>query len=482
MRIIFTSDVHGHAEKLLQCAASFAKDKNTLIIDGGDTIQGSPLASYIHTHVSSAPIAETLNLAGFDFVTLGNHDFNFGPDYLRAYLYGLNATCVCANVTGDLPLVPWVIHTMPDGTKIGITGIVTDYVNVWEKPENLQGITISPPFEAAQHALQQMKNQVDLSICIYHGGFECDITTDEVLTHSTENIGSKICRELDFDILLTGHQHMPLEGAVLHGTYIVQPGAYAQHFVEITWEGLGQISSKFVAADTKPPQNAHHLTAIKADVDAWLDTPIGTLPQPLLPDDPAQMALHGNSIATLYNHVQLQATGAQISCVGLPNNIPGFKQCVTMRDIVQNYPFSNNLITLEITVDKLKMALERTASYLSISENGVPQVSRAFLYPKVEHYNYDFFQGLTYTADLTKPIGQRVSDIIIGGAPADNNKTYTICMSNYRATGTGGYEVYTTCPILEYGHQEVSELICSYISQTGDIYVENKEVPNWTYT
>jgi len=483
LRIIYMSDIHGNMDMLARCAGLFAKDEDTIILDGGDTIQGSPFSTYIHVNAMGAgSIAQTLNIAGFDFITLGNHDFNYGTDYLRAYLNDLNAVCVCANVSGDLPVLPYQIHAMPNGLKIGITGIVTEYVNIWEKADNLRGVTISSPFEAAQEALRQMKDIADVCICIYHGGFECDLNSGAVLTTSTENIGSKICRELDFDILLTAHQHMLVEGCLHYGTFVVQPGSNAQQFIAITGETHDDAfkwTSRFVEPGHFMYPENNHLSAMEHDLQAWLDIPIGTASEPLLPADRAQMALHGSPIATLFNHIQRKATGAQISCVGLANNIPGFGHVIRMRDVIENYPFNNNLVTMHITGVQLVVALERAASYLSPDAEGVPQVSHAFLYPKVEHYNYDFFSGLTYTADLRKPCGERVSDVKVGGVPITDDAVYTLCMSSYRATGTGGYDVYKSCPTTEHGSQEISELIRDYISREGNITIKNEEAPNW---
>lgn len=75
--------------------------------------------------------------------------------------------------------------------------------------ENLVGIKVVDPFEAAKKALEDLQGKVDLTICIYHGGFESDLETGKRLSGTTENIGYKICTELGFDVLLTGHQHMP---------------------------------------------------------------------------------------------------------------------------------------------------------------------------------------------------------------------------------------------------------------------------------
>ncbi len=223
IRIYFTSDLHGHffpasyadtAERdmgLFKCANRFEKDGNTLIIDGGDILQGSAFVNYCHGQCgSSRPVAEIMNGCKYDFVTLGNHDFNYGAAYLDSYLNALNACCVCQNYrtqAGEAPY-PFQIRTLQNGLRLGISGIVTDHVMVWERPGNMQNVRIDDPFAAAKAALAQMRGQCDLTLCIYHGGFERSLETGAVLTASTENIAWRICEELDYDILLTGHQHI----------------------------------------------------------------------------------------------------------------------------------------------------------------------------------------------------------------------------------------------------------------------------------
>ena len=111
LKIYFTSDLHGYvyptdyterSEKnigLLNIINEFNKDGNTLIIDAGDTIQGSPFTNYLSSsEFDLHPIAAIMNAGGYDFITLGNHDFNYGKEYLKKYLNNLNATCLCANV------------------------------------------------------------------------------------------------------------------------------------------------------------------------------------------------------------------------------------------------------------------------------------------------------------------------------------------------------------------------------------------------
>ena len=92
--------------------------------------------------------------------------------------------------------------------------------------------------------------------------------------------------------------------------------------------------------------------------------------------------------------------------------------------------------------------------------DGQPQISQEFLLPKVEHYNYDFYAGLAYTFDLRRPVGSRVVQLTkLDGSPLGDG-TFRLCTSNYRATGTGGYEILRKCPVLWRGGVEMPDSHC----------------------
>ena len=149
-QIYYTSDTHGHIfpvnyasncpenSGLLNLAAQVEKDGNTLVLDGGDSLQGTPLTQYYLEHCKKWPIhpvAAAFNAMGLDYFTLGNHDFNFGYEALRDYLQAMDGVCLCTNVEdlgGELRIRPWAVHTLANGLRVGITGVVTDFVNVWE--------------------------------------------------------------------------------------------------------------------------------------------------------------------------------------------------------------------------------------------------------------------------------------------------------------------------------------------------------------
>jgi len=175
------------------------------------------------------------------------------------------------------------------------------------------------------------------------------------------------------------------------------------------------------------------------------------------------MALHGTPIADFINRVQLSASGAQVSCTSLGNDVRGFDSAVTVRDVVASYVFSNTLAVLEVTGAVLRQALEQCATYFAVTEDGRVEIAEPFVKPKQAHYNYDYFSGVQYRFDLRRPVGSRVTALTRDGRPVDGGDRLTLAMNNYRATGAGGFDFYTRCRRVGEIQTEVSELILDYL-------------------
>ena len=491
LRIYYTSDTHGYfspidyatgergAAGVVNCAAGFAPDGNSLVIDGGDTLQGSPFTYFLHERREDegAVCARLMNLCGYQFVTLGNHDFNYGRENLEQYLQTLDARCLCANVEGLAAVEKTALVTLENGLRVGLTGVVTHFVNIWEKPENLRGITITEPVPAAREALAKLREQgAELNVCIYHGGYENDLVSGEPLSDTGENQGWELCRDLDFDILLTGHQHMAAEDLCLFGTFTCQPPDKARSYIrmDVTVDNgrLAAHSQLCPAGGTTPPEAEAVLAGLDAETSAWLDTPVGHLDTALTADTPFDMAKNGSLIANFFNQVQLEASGAELSATCLGNEVKGFDRDVTIRDVVATYIYPNTLKTLRVDRAVLKAALERCASYFDFDADGELCVSESFLKPKVQHYNFDYFAGLQVRMELRRPVGERVTSIRYQGEELASDRSLTLCLNNYRVTGTGGYDAYKQCEIVRDQPTEIVELIMDYITRHGEIAVD----------
>lgn len=500
-KIYYTSDTHGHVfpvdyatnktvpTGLINMASQIKKDGDTLVLDGGDSLQGTPLIHYyLENYLKHPgdfaqllnrpatpgdfcfhPVAEAFNYMGLDYFTLGNHDFNFGYEAIRDYLLNMHATCICANVedhTGELGIRPYIVHTLSNGLRIGITGVVTSFVNIWDGGEHLSRIKVADDFKAVREICRILKPQCDVCVCIYHGGYEEDLKTGKLLQTSGENLACKIARELDFDLLLTGHQHIPVEGMSLYGTYTLQPPANGGKFFYISgkWDGAhAAFTSRLTPVGSLHPTRLFEsLLPLEKKVQTWLDQPIGSLQQSITPEVLPGAALNGSRLASLINNIQMEQTHADFSCTSLGNDPLQLKNPVTMRAVVSAYLFNNTLVVLEVTRKILLMALERCAAFFTL-KNDQTEVSDDFMYPKKEYYNYDFYAGLSYTFDIRKPVGQRVVNLTkLDGSPLGDQK-YSLCMSDYRASGTGGYDFFRDCPVLSRGNQDMQELIATYI-------------------
>ena len=215
------------------------------------------------------------------------------------------------------------VVTIENGLRVGLTGMITPFVTQFESAENMAGITVTDAFAAAWSALSELRHKTDLTICIYHGGFEADVKTGEILSQTSENQGCRICRELGFDILLAAHQHMQAENLQIGGTYTCQPPEKAAKFIrmDVTADrgSVHAVSQLIPAGSVALPAAADALQSAEAQTARWLDTPVGRLDVPIPAEDPLTLAKNGSLLANLINQVQLEASGADISLTSLSN-------------------------------------------------------------------------------------------------------------------------------------------------------------------
>ncbi|MDY4543412.1 MAG: 5'-nucleotidase C-terminal domain-containing protein, partial [Candidatus Ventricola sp.] len=310
-----------------------------------------------------------------------------------------------------------------------------------------------------------------------HGGFECDLKTGEPLTESRENEACRICRELDFDLVLTGHQHMRVDGVHFGHSYAVQPGYRAPHACAVTVtvheDGSKSFASEILPASAEPLPGASALLApLEQRVQAWLDTPAGHLDIPLQGGDHLSQAVHGSPLANFINTVQLAASGAQISACSLPNEFKGLPTTVTVRDVVSTYIYTNTLVVLALDRAALRQYMERSAMYFAIGSDGQLCIANEFLAPKVEHYNYDYFSGVDYVIDVRRPAGERVTSIRLNGRELGEDETVTVCINSYRSCGTGGYGFLVGQKVVADIQVDVADAMIEYIMTHPQIRVD----------
>ena len=508
LSIRFTSDTHGYlyptsyadtqdrSMGLMKLASAFPKDGNTLIIDGGDTIQGSPMTNLYYRlskeeqsaclssdAYGSNPFAAMMNLSGYHFVTLGNHDFNNGVDALYDYLTNLDAICLCCNIRdkeGKLPIAPYAVHQLENGLRVGLVGACSHFVSRWENPKTVEKLIIEDPIEPCRKAFEAIADQCDVSVLIYHGGYELDFETGARLSDTTENQACQLCNELGFDVVLTGHQHIALEGLHYGNSYTVQPTYRAPHACAVTVtvreDGAKEFESHFVLADGECIPGAKELLSpLEEKVQKWLDTPAGYLNMPLDPEMHLVSAANGSPLANFINTVQMAASGAKVSACALPNEFKGLPKEVTIRDVVSTYIYTNTLVVLDLDRATLKAYIERSADYFDHDAQGNLIISDEFLRPKVQHYNYDYFSGIDYVIDTNKPNGERVTSIRIDGHEMAEDEHVGVCINSYRFCGTGGYGMLPGQKVLADVQVDVADAMIEYITRNPQIQIDTKK-------
>ena len=503
--IISTSDVHGYfraddfrrplqndglgltrAATVIETLREQAAPEDVIItIENGDFIQGSPLTNYIEKVDQSAvslydDLAETI---GYDVRILGNHEFNYGRDYLERVL-GQNDLLLNANVLEETSGEPFIgrPYTIIErgGVKVGVIGLITKYVPNWEQPANIHGLTFADPVEVATRYADELRPQVDVLVLAYHGGFAEDLETGEPLERLTgENQGYQLLQIPGVDAVVTGHQHRTL-AAVINHVATTQPGYRADQvgLMTLTLNDERQITNRDaqLIATAVFPEN----DAVKAVVEPvhvatnhWLDTAVGHVGHNMQVTNHFEARLHSHQFIALVNQVQMDVTQTTIANTALFNNeVKGLADEVTLRDIMTNYIYPNTLVVEKLTGQDIKDALEVNARYFVLDDNGQPTVNPAFLEPKVEHYNYDVWSGIDYTFDLRRREGERVIEVLVDGEPIDLAGEYEVAMNNYRAGGAGNFASFSLDKVVREVQRETADLIGDYIMSHPDIKID----------
>lgn len=498
--VLLTSDIHGNVLPInysdnsikpsgLAKMASLIKEirkenENNILIDNGDLIQGTPLTYYYCKIDSSGinPMVKVLNYLKYDAAVVGNHEFNYGKEILDRAVGESNFPWLGANalsISGKECVFgkPYIVKEFPEGLRVGILGITTKYIPNWEDEKHIQDIIFEDAVEVTQKWVKYLreKEKVDIVVVSYHGGFERDIDTGEPIGKLTgENQAYEICEKVKgIDVLLTGHQHKIIENKTVNGILVLQPGSHGKYVGVVKlalsyidrWTVTAKSSQVIGVKDTdEDEQVASLVMEYENKLQDWLDKPIGTIRGGMEIKNPLKVRLKDNPLIELFNKVQMEASGAPISCTSLfVDEVKGIKEKVTMRDIVSNYIYPNTLRVLKVAGRDIRLALERSACYFEKYNGKQVKSKKKEGFGAFQPYNYDMWEGIEYKLDISKEEGSRVVELKYEGKPMDMDGTYVIVLNNYRAAGGGEYDMFKDKPVLKDIPTDVSELIANYI-------------------
>ncbi|EOW6517058.1 bifunctional 2',3'-cyclic-nucleotide 2'-phosphodiesterase/3'-nucleotidase [Cronobacter dublinensis] len=437
---------------------------NSVLVDNGDLIQGSPLGDYMAAKGLKDgdvhPVYKAMNTLDYAVGNLGNHEFNYGLDYLHKALAGANFPYVNANIIDaktQKPLfTPYLIKETPvkdkDGKphtlKIGYIGFVPPQIMTWDKA-NLSGkVTVNDITETARKYVPQMRAQgADLVVVVAHSGLSA-----EPYKALAENSVYYLSQVPGVDAILFGHAHAVFPGkdfatikgadiaqGTLNGVPAVMPGMWGDHLgiVDLVLnndDGKWKVTqSKAEARPIYDAQAKKSLAAedqnlvkvLKADHDAtreFVGQPVGKSADPmysylaLVQDDPTVQVVNNAQKAYVEHFIQGDPDLAQLPVLsaaapfkvgGRKNDPASFveveKGQLTLRNAADLYLYPNTLVVVKATGAEVKEWLECSAGQFNQIDVNSAKPQPLLNWDGFRTYNFDVIDGVKYQIDVTQP-------------------------------------------------------------------------------
>ena len=408
-----------------------ARTNNYVLVDGGDQFQGS----LFYTHYKGKMAAEMMNMLGYDGMTVGNHEFDDGPEVLRGFMDAVDFPVLMSNadVSGEALLADALMKSTvieQGGEKIGLIGLTPQDTDELSSPGD--NVIFTDPSEAVQGEVDKLTAEgVNKIIVLSHSGY----AVDQLVAANTTGV----------DVIVGGHTNTLLgdmERAVgpyptmVGNTAIVQAYAYGKFLGElnVTFDDAGELIEASGAPLLIDGTVAEDATAVARIAE--LAVPLEEIRNKVVAT--AAEAIEGNrdvcramecSGGNLIADAMLDRVADQGISIAIANS-GGIRASidagdVTMGEVLTVLPFQNTLSTFFVSGETVVAALENGVSQIEEGAGRFPQVA-----------------GITFTVDTSAEAGSRVSDVMVGGAAIDLGETYGLVSNNYVRNGGDGYAMF----------------------------------------
>ena len=470
------------------------ENKNVLLIDSGDTIQGTPLEYYHNkkNNVPADPMMLAMNALDYDAMTVGNHEYNFGLSVLEKARSEAKFPWLSANTynkgTNQTHYTPYIVKEVA-GVRIAVLGLTTPGIPNWENAPNYAGLEFREPVSEAKRWVSILRRQerADVVVIAMHMGLEEDLRTGEINPGqvTNENRAIAIAKQVPgVDLIFMGHTHRDVPSLVINGVQLIQANYWGKHLARVDlyledvrrgWHIFAR-AARTIAVDDRVVADPEILKLgepYDRETQGWLSRAIGESAAELTA---TEARFRDTAILDLIQRVQLEAGKADVSMAAVFNPEARIaKGPVTVRDIAGLYVYENTLVVLEVTGQQLKDALEHSAKYFRPYEPG--KTPAELVDEKIPAYNFDIAEGVTYVLNIAKPIGQRIENLQFQGKPLAPTQKLRLATNNYRVNGGGGYTMYKGAPVVYRSSAEIRELIIDWVERHQTIPTEPTN--NW---
>lgn len=456
--ILHTNDVHGYYNDGVTIAkiagykdALQAEGKGVVLVDAGDFTQGNLMVS-LYKGATAYPI---MKAAGYDYMTLGNHEFDYGATTYKTLAKKCGAKVLVANIvkegSSQLILPGWDVKEV-GGVKIGFFGLATPETKTKAHPDNTAGLEFRDMTEVSKLAIRQLKAAgAEYIVCIGHLGV--DVESVGVRSIDVVKAVSGI------DLFVDGHSHTAFDaGYQVNDTLIVSTGEKCGNLGKVTLT----VKDGKVTAEKAALLNADAMADVKAD--AKTDKLVKTLEKKteratsqvigstsvLLDGERASVRGGETNLSRFVTDIFREVTGADVVMTnggGIRASIPKGK--ITVGDVRTVFPFGNSIVVKEVSGAVIREMMTSGLKSYPNASGSMPQVS-----------------GITYKIKAT---GGAPYEIMVGDEPLDNAKTYTLATNDFTAAGGDGYSMLTPCKLVAY-YGGMEQIIIDYIKANGVKY------------
>ena len=518
--ILGTSDIHGHfvpwdyasdkentrgslSQIATKVKAIRKEQENLILVDAGDTIQGNFVETFKDEKIS--PMMLGFNEMDYDVWVLGNHEFDFGLKVLNRALTQFEGNALAGNIekTDGNPFLPSFTIVERNGIKIGVIGMDTPMTQVFAEGTNrLGGMVFTNPTIEVKKVISKIKDKVDSIVLVAHMGIDNENNKSDTGVADIANANPEL------DAIVAGHMHVKIDKAVVNGVIITEPGKYGQSLSRIdlqftekngkftlvnkdsyTYKIQGVTSDKKMEDLYQPyhkrlRENANRKIATLTGVDLVPENEVRGIPQVHVQD---------TGISALFQEVGFFfAPKANVIALQIDNDNAELDiGPIKAKDIAYNYQYAGGEITVyEMTGKELKAYMEWSAGYFNSVKDGDVTYSFDLKRRSSKYSTNDFFAGVTYTIDLTKPAGQRITDLSFSNGQKITMETpIRIGMNSYRMghlTRKGGVLESRDFPVLSdtkaiYGEEAgtIRNLAIKYLMEEKKGLYQGKTMQRW---
>jgi 2',3'-cyclic-nucleotide 2'-phosphodiesterase / 3'-nucleotidase len=494
---------------------------HTLLVDDGDILQGTPLTYYyakvepVTETGETHPMAKAMNAIGYDAVTLGNHEFNYGLPLLDTWVKQMKAPVLGANVvspeTGRPAYLPFTIKTMKvEGdkpVKVGVLGITTPGSAIWDKA-NVDGkLKFLDMVETAKKWVPVIRNLgADVVLVTSHAGDDGTSSYGSDLP-LVENASALIAQEVPgIDAVVFGHVHRDVPQKFVTNkvtgqqVLLTEPGRWGQRLSVIDFTLTKQRGQWTVAGKSSTtlntntvPEDPKIVSLMKEQHDktvAYVNQVVAESKEQL---SAAESPYKDTPILDYIQKVQTDVVSKAIA--GTPDaSLPVLSIAapfsrsavfpagpVSVRDMAGLYIYDNTLLGIKLTGAQIKGYLEYSARYFAqVAPDAPIDLAKLTNAGGTPDYNYDQLSGVTYDIDISKPVGQRIVGLSYQGQPVAADQQFVVAINNYRQSGGGGFPDYVkTAPVVYNAQVEIRQALIEYATASGVIDPAAFADPNW---